>query len=132
VVRVIQPPRPTSARPDTEHSPEYKDYLASPAWQRRRQQALGRARERCEACGEEGGTLHCHHLTYHNLGNEGAWDLMVLCPACHDDADLIREDDLNSPHERNAWIAQRLVEGTDLSWEESRWYWVLEGLTGYR
>jgi hypothetical protein len=57
---------------------------------------------------------------------------MVLCPACHDDADLIREDDLNSPHERNAWIAQRLVEGTDLSWEESRWYWVLEGLTGYR
>jgi 5-methylcytosine-specific restriction endonuclease McrA len=65
--------------------PEYKSYMNSAAWKRKRQEALVVAGNRCQDCGtsrEKG--LHVHHLRYTHFGNEPLEDLRVLCPDCHE------------------------------------------------
>lgn len=84
--------------------PDYKTYMASDEWKRRRQAAFQRAASRnkyyfpvCEICGRYGvphknrrssdnpyqveGTngLQVHHVHYRNLGHEEPNDLIVLC-----------------------------------------------------
>jgi hypothetical protein len=60
----------------------YDDYLRSPAWKRRAQKILDRAKGVCEGCltntAEE-----VHHLTYDHLGAEFAFELVALCGPCH-------------------------------------------------
>jgi hypothetical protein len=67
---------------------EYLAYLKSDRWQRKRSEALVRAKYRCEKCGAKCSVgieqLHVHHKTYRRLGNERASDLMVVCRGCHD------------------------------------------------
>jgi len=61
---------------------KYRDYLASPAWGKRRQSALEYADHRCQLCNRTL-DLHVHHRTYERFGNERPADLTVLCGACH-------------------------------------------------
>lgn len=75
----------------TKYSKEYKEYLKSPEWRRRRTAKLQQARWRCQKCPETEG-LQVHHLTYERLGHEDAEDLIVLCRACHWVADEIRKN----------------------------------------
>lgn len=63
-------------------SRRYRDYMHSPAWRRRRAQAVKRAGFRCERCGSMR-RLEVHHLTYARLGAEAPADLRVLCHDCH-------------------------------------------------
>jgi 5-methylcytosine-specific restriction endonuclease McrA len=60
----------------------YPEYLASPAWQRTRRQALLRADFTCARC-RATTRLQVHHVTYQRLGDEWPDDLEVLCAACH-------------------------------------------------
>jgi hypothetical protein len=84
---------------------EYWAYLRSPAWQQRRQAALGRADGRCEhtpPVGSRDGSpvhgprcdatqgLQVHHRTYARVGNEEPEDLAVLCETHHAAATLCR------------------------------------------
>jgi len=77
----------------------YRAYLASDAWQGRRQVALQAADYHCARCGwtpfHEGATcsveallrangLHVHHTTYARFGHELPDDLEVLCESCHE------------------------------------------------
>lgn len=71
------------------HSAAYEAYLRSPAWARRRGQALRRAGYCCARCGRRHG-LQVHHRTYSRLGQELPDDLEVLCKACHAQADTER------------------------------------------
>ena len=60
----------------------YRAYMQSPEWRRRRNEALERAGHRCQVCnGTE--NLQAHHRTYENLGHELPGDLTVLCDECH-------------------------------------------------
>lgn len=71
---------------------DYKKYLQSSTWKKRRHAKLEVACYRCEECGERD-RLSVHHKTYIRLGNERTDDLIVLCTACHWIADCYRKGD---------------------------------------
>lgn len=62
----------------------YAEYLRTPEWQTRRQDALRRARAACQVCNARDRPLHVHHRTYERRGRELASDLTVLCGDCHE------------------------------------------------
>ena len=62
--------------------PNYQEYLKSPEWQTKRQEALTRAGNRCQICNSSE-RLEAHHRTYKNLGRELEGDITILCRACH-------------------------------------------------
>ena len=59
----------------------YPEYLASPAWKKKRDVVMLRDNHRC-ACGAK--AEHVHHKTYDNVGKEPLYDLVPLCEKCHD------------------------------------------------
>lgn len=61
---------------------EYATYLQSDHWKKVKK-AMYSMKSRCHVCfiGEE--NLNIHHITYENIGNEGYFDLVVLCQDCH-------------------------------------------------
>ena len=61
----------------------YAEYLQSPEWQQRRQEALTFANRNCQVCNAQDIELHVHHRTYDRRGMEMASDLTVLCRNCH-------------------------------------------------
>jgi 5-methylcytosine-specific restriction endonuclease McrA len=70
-------------------SPEYRAYIASPAWQAVRQRKFAQVGRRCQKCRRwwhqlrRGEWLEVHHLTYDRLFHELLRDLQVLCNTCH-------------------------------------------------
>lgn len=60
----------------------YYDYLRTPAWEQVREDALARARYRCQTCNSPD-DLHVHHRTYERLGKERPDDVVALCRTCH-------------------------------------------------
>jgi 5-methylcytosine-specific restriction endonuclease McrA len=64
---------------------QYRTYLASGAWKRRRLEELRKADHTCWACRatKDARYLHVHHKTYAFLGCERQGDLVVLCEDCH-------------------------------------------------
>jgi 5-methylcytosine-specific restriction endonuclease McrA len=60
----------------------YREYLASPEWQVRRQHVLERSRGVCEGCREQPAS-EVHHLTYDHVGEEFLWELEAVCDDCH-------------------------------------------------
>jgi 5-methylcytosine-specific restriction endonuclease McrA len=76
------PPRPW-------HTPEYCEYMHSPAWQATRERAFAVRGRACEQCGRMG-PLEIHHVHYFTLGHERPEDLRVLCRFCHAKADRAR------------------------------------------
>lgn len=65
---------------------EYRRYLGSAEWQRKSRLVLARDHHECQAhlsdC-ERVATM-AHHLTYTHLRNEPLFDLVSVCPACHE------------------------------------------------
>lgn len=72
----------------TKNRIDYKKYLQSIAWRRKKDEwvASGRPLE-CWACGRamplDRAGFDFHHRTYENLGNENLDDLVLLCRADH-------------------------------------------------
>lgn len=62
---------------------DYKLYLLSEEWRKKREEAFLCYGRLCLVCKAEN-KLHVHHKTYTNLGNELMEDLAVLCESCHD------------------------------------------------
>jgi replicative DNA helicase len=60
----------------------YDQYLLTPEWQERREQALFRAQHRCQVCNNTE-QLNVHHRTYERRGAEEDGDVTVLCHSCH-------------------------------------------------
>ena len=63
----------------------YKVYITSDEWIDRATKAKEDAGWRCQLCNRHKDeiTLHAHHRTYENLGNEKPGDITVLCADCH-------------------------------------------------
>lgn len=79
----------------------YRDYLASPAWQKIRDAKIDAVGQRCERCptyGKRGPNgvilgLHVHHRNYERCpGRERLDDLEVLCIVCHQVAHGLAKD----------------------------------------
>jgi len=80
-------------------SEQYRDYIGSPAWRDRAEQARERAGYRCQLCNRKG-ELHVHHRTYERLGRELDEDLIVLCAACHKHFHSLRRRPMSDPTTR--------------------------------
>lgn len=65
---------------------EYNAYLATEAWRRRSRMRLELDHFVCHAqlAGCTGHATQAHHLTYKHLRNEPLFELISVCPACHD------------------------------------------------
>jgi hypothetical protein len=70
-------------KPGNSASSDYKEYLQTPYWKRRREDKLRAVGRRCQLCNRGSVTLDVHHRTYERLGNELDEDLTVLCRDCH-------------------------------------------------
>ena len=61
----------------------YREYLRTPEWRRKRDQALAGADHRCQLDARHRDRLEVHHRTYERRGAELPSDLVVLCSDCH-------------------------------------------------
>jgi nucleoside 2-deoxyribosyltransferase len=61
---------------------DYHEYIRSPEWKAKADEAKRRAGGRCQICNNPG-WLHAHHRTYERLGNELPEDITVLCRGRH-------------------------------------------------
>ena len=61
----------------------YNDYLRSAAWKKRKRLVMEREGGLCECC-RINRAGNAHHLTYMHVGAEPLWDLVAVCPECHD------------------------------------------------
>lgn len=69
---------------------EYKEYIASAQWYRKRDAKIKSVGDKCEKCGASkwSAKLNVHHLHYRTFKKERMEDLQVLCfPVCHASAD---------------------------------------------
>jgi 5-methylcytosine-specific restriction endonuclease McrA len=89
-----------------ELSPEYRAYLASPAWAELRRLVLIRDNHRCIACGRTS-DLEVHHLTYARMGREPLSDLITLCHPCHEAFDRERRETTREDRRRRRATARR-------------------------
>jgi len=61
---------------------EYKEYINSPKWQRKRQQRLALDNNECKLCFTRD-NLRVHHISYDQLGDEPMKHLLTVCRECH-------------------------------------------------
>lgn len=72
-------------------SEEYKRYMRSAEWDRKRKERLELDDNHCVMCGRKNGLrkdgvtpiLQVHHIRYTSLGHEPMEDLVSLCGNCH-------------------------------------------------
>jgi len=70
-------------RRDMDRGKEYARYIASAAWNRKREERRAIDKSRCRTCGVSE-NLQCHHVTYKRFGDEDVErDLITLCAECH-------------------------------------------------
>ena len=65
---------------------DYYEYIISPEWKLKADEAKKKAGNRCQLCNRPKGevTLVAHHRTYKRLGRELPEDITVLCKECHE------------------------------------------------
>jgi 5-methylcytosine-specific restriction endonuclease McrA len=78
---------------------DYREYLASDAWDQIRRKVWNRARNRCERC-KERPVSDVHHLTYERIGHERMEDLIALCRPCHEAAHGSQKSSVRAHQER--------------------------------
>ena len=80
--------------PEKSFEDEYIEYISSPKWKLKREQALLHSGYRCERCKNSvySCKLEVHHKTYNNFKHEKSEDLEVVCSDCHKKADKERID----------------------------------------
>lgn len=64
---------------------DYNEYIKSPEWREKAEEAKARTGNRCQVCNRSRAEvqLDAHHRTYQRLGNELPEDITVLCRECH-------------------------------------------------
>lgn len=74
----------------------YREYLRSDKWRRKREKVMERARGRCEVCRINRAT-QVHHKTYERVYREPMSDLVAICESCHLDEHGLPNDVANEP-----------------------------------
>lgn len=78
----VEPKDKKNATKEVHLSTQYLTYITSPAWRKKRTEALAHHGKKCSKCPMKT-HLQVHHLSYKNLGNEPMEDLCILCKGCH-------------------------------------------------
>lgn len=79
----------------------YEQYIASSAWQQKRQQRIEFDNHMCAICHSTEHYLSVHHLHYETLGNEDITiDLITACSRCHRHLDTIERYNRYSKRKR--------------------------------
>jgi len=60
----------------------YEKYMKSAAWEAKKSAYYSKRKKKCASCCTTE-SIHLHHLSYDNLGDEPFKDLMPLCDMCH-------------------------------------------------
>lgn len=71
--------QPTPERLAELRTMPYGEYLQTPEWRQKREQALERDNYCCRLCNSDE-RLHVHHRTYERRGNESLEDLTTRLP----------------------------------------------------
>jgi hypothetical protein len=84
---------PTEQKAEKTFKEKYLDYIASSQWKRLRDAKIEATGGVCERCGisKFSARLEVHHLHYRTFKKERLEDLQVLCPNCHEFADVERQ-----------------------------------------
>lgn len=69
-------------KPKKQEMYEYKTYILSKKWAKRRREFTKKFGKFCFACDSDT-NIHVHHMSYENLGSERDMDLAALCEDCH-------------------------------------------------
>lgn len=89
---------------------EYRKYIQSEAWQRKREEVIRRDGGKCVLC-DSTECLEVHHRNYDRLGNEDLADLTTLCRECHEIVtDMLRR----RRYEKKGWQDIPDFSGTSL------------------
>ena len=80
---------------------EYKNYIASDRWARKKQKYFQKHKKECSACGQKN-NIHLHHKTYSRLTIERPNDLVPICKSCHDKIHMIARN-FNIGMAKNIW-----------------------------
>ena len=64
---------------------EHDAYLRTPKWRAKRAAVLDRCGGLCEGCRQAKAT-QVHHLSYEHWQDELLWELVAVCPDCHERA----------------------------------------------
>lgn len=90
-------------------SQEYKKYLKSPAWQKKRNARLVFDDFTCQKCGAKK-DLDVHHLTYRSIYDENVCrDLVTLCRKCHEEVEQNKKEAPLTEHEKFVIATRRLT-----------------------
>ena len=68
----------------SKHKAKYHAYLKSPQWKALRDKVVARDKSICQGCLEHTSRPAVHHMTYDNIFEEFAFELITLCNPCHD------------------------------------------------
>lgn len=90
---------------------DYEAYLRSPEWDRRRRDAIARAKGSCRGCKTRRRSLEVHHISYERLGAEWPQDLVVLCTDCHAKVHVIhKQGEISLEEATRSYLKRRREE----------------------
>lgn len=74
---------------------KYQEYIRSPEWKKKCEEALARADDKCQKCHHTKWSrkLNVHHKTYEHFMYEPPEDLIVVCTYCHKVEDWLRDEE---------------------------------------
>lgn len=74
---------------------EYREYLNTAHWKQVRNDIYKKRKKICYCCQKEINRLEVHHKTYERIGKERRGDLVLVCPACHEEIHQIYQKNKN-------------------------------------
>lgn len=106
----------------------YDEYLKTPEWAAKREQALERDGRHCRLCNTSD-NLQVHHRTYLRRGNEDLNDLTTLCKSCHEHFHKkVNQDEIMA----RTYMAPILDPEKRRRERDQKWEYYLVGLLLYR
>lgn len=91
----------------------YKEYIASNDWRKKREKAFELLGRKCKGCGGVE-NLEVHHLNYENLYNESVLDVEIQCSKCHPLSDTQRE----IKKSYDTWLRNKYEDCVDVADDE--------------
>ncbi len=113
----------------------YKQQLEKAEWKAKRREIYLRDGYACTDCGEDGVTVHCHHLHY--VANKLPWDyhsdfLVTVCKDCHENRHRSKIIKFANEEDADVWymfaqLEAKMIEEElakrdgRIRWLEDRW-----------
>lgn len=103
---------------------EYEIFIKSAQWRNICATMIKLANSKCERCGNSPARLEVHHLNYERFGGrERRNDLLVVCKTCHEQVEIIRQQELKKKAQKALHDARFRGYIIKLHGEE---YWLTE------